>query len=158
TQYRARKAHARQQWERFPVSGISAHDAERYAAWLDATHRVPRARLCSEKEWERAARGADDREFPHGDRLRPDEANFDETYDKEMALMALDEAKLHPTSRSPYGLYDMSGNVWEWVRSSLRSGEYAVRGGGFYHDANSARVANRQVYDAQFRDVSVGLR
>ena len=52
--------------------------------WLDRTGRVPGARVCEEREWERAARGADDRMYPHGDNLEPDDANFDETYGKDL--------------------------------------------------------------------------
>ena len=64
--YLGRRDHETQDWRRLPVTGISADDAEAYAEWLGATGRVPGARLCSELEWERAARGADDRVYPHG--------------------------------------------------------------------------------------------
>ena len=49
------------------------------------------------------ARGADDREFPGGDFLDPDDANFDETYAREPASMGPDEVGSYPASRSPFG-------------------------------------------------------
>ncbi|HWN70160.1 MAG TPA: SUMF1/EgtB/PvdO family nonheme iron enzyme, partial [Haliangium sp.] len=80
--YGSRDQRASQDWLRFPVTGISGEDVHAYLSWLDRTGRVPRARLCREDEWERAARGADGRRYPHGDRLAPDDANFDATYGK----------------------------------------------------------------------------
>ena len=55
-----------QDWLRLPVAGIAWEDAQAYVAWL-ASGRVPGARLCAEREWERAARGADGRLYAHGD-------------------------------------------------------------------------------------------
>ena len=78
--YTGRNRRARQDWLRFPIGGISPDDTARYLAWLRESGRLPGARLCSEPEWERAARGADDRLFPHGDDLPVDDANFDLTY------------------------------------------------------------------------------
>ena len=68
---------------RFPVSGIDWDDVLAYTRWLSSSGRVPRARPCREDEWERAARGADGRAFPHGDELRPSDANWEATYDKQ---------------------------------------------------------------------------
>src|SRR5439155_24190509 len=48
--YAGRTKHVRQDWRRFPISGISARDAEAYTAWLDRSGRVPGARLCDETE------------------------------------------------------------------------------------------------------------
>ena len=78
-----------QDWLRFPVAGIVWEDAEAYAAWLAG--RVPGARLCSEREWERAARGADGRVYPHGDVLHAGDANFDATYAADFDQMGVDE-------------------------------------------------------------------
>src|SRR5262249_52587295 len=74
--YEARAQRTAQNWLRFPVSGISPEHAVEFTKWLNRSGRVPGARLCSEREWERAARGADAREFPHGNRLLHDDANF----------------------------------------------------------------------------------
>jgi len=156
--YVGRDRRATQDWRKMPVSGITAEDAEAYAAWLAATGRVPGARLCTELEWERAARGADDRLFPHGDALAPDDANFDETYAKSPAAMGPDEVGAHPASASPFGAHDMAGNVWEWTRSATTTGAHAARGGSYYYAVNDARVSNRQAPEPSFRDVSVGLR
>src|SRR5262249_6159819 len=79
-QYVGRQVRSRQDWLRFPVAGISPLDADLYVKWLRETGRVPGARLCTEVEWERAARGADDRLFPKGDVLLPADANFNATY------------------------------------------------------------------------------
>ena len=124
--YAKRDRRVEQDWLRFPVTGISFEDAEAYASWLDRTGRVPGARLCTELEWERAARGEDGREFPHGDSLAPDDANVDLTYGKEPGGFGPDEVGSHPASRSPFGVDDLAGNAWEWTRSSLEPGK---RGG-----------------------------
>lgn len=153
--YAGRASHARQDWRRFPVTGISAKDAEAYAAWLDRTGRVPGARLCSELEWVRAARGGDGRAYPTGDRLDYAQANLDATYTR--ALMGPDEVGSHPESRSPYGLDDTVGNAFEWTTSERR-GEYVARGGSYYHDRKTANLANRYVLTAEAKDASLGLR
>jgi formylglycine-generating enzyme required for sulfatase activity len=156
--YPSRKRRARQDWLRFPVSGISHSEARAYADWLAASGRVPGARLCSEYEWERAARGADARTLPHGDRLDPDDANYDETYDKESASMGPDEVGVHPISRSPFGVEDMAGNVFEWAQSSSDSDKVVVRGGAYFYDQTTAQTTNRFLLDSSFQDPTIGLR
>jgi eukaryotic-like serine/threonine-protein kinase len=156
--YEGRQRRAAQDWRRFPVSGVSLEDADAYAAWLSSTGRVPGARLCSEAEWERAARGADAREFPHGDRLEPDDANIDVTYGKQSIAFGPDEVGAHPASRSPFGLEDTCGNVFEWTTSSLAPDESVLRGGSYYFDNTTVRSTNRQVSGPIVRDPNIGIR
>jgi serine/threonine protein kinase/formylglycine-generating enzyme required for sulfatase activity len=157
--YRGRQHRAAQDWLRMPVGGLSAEDAIAYAAWLKDTGRVPGARLCNEHEWERAARGADEREFPHSsDLLDPDDANIDETYGRVASAIGPDEVGAHLASRSPFGADDMVGNILEWARSSLTDGQMVVRGGGYYFGPMTARSTNRNVLDASLRDVKFGVR
>lgn len=156
--YPGRKEHASHDWLRLPVVGIRAEDAEAYARWAQASGRVPGARLCTEREWERAARGADGREYPHGERLWPDQANFDATYGKLASTMGPDEVGSHPSSASPYGVHDLAGNVWEWTRSPLSPTGYAARGGSYAFGAASARTTDREETESSFRDASVGFR
>ncbi len=156
--YARREQRAEQDWLRMPVTGIAFPDAEAYAAWLHRTGRVPGARLCSELEWERAARGADGREFPHGDTLALDDANIDLTYGKQPAGFGPDEVGSHPASRSPFGVDDLAGNVWEWTRSALEPGKPVARGGSYYYSSNSARSSNRELPEPGLRDLTVGMR
>ena len=155
--YRERSVRARQDWLRMPVSGISPEDALAFTAWLDATGRVPGARLCSELEWERAARGADGRPFPHGDALTGEHANVDETYGRKEGGFGMDEVGSYPHAASPFGLLDASGNVWEITRAS--GDQYAMRGGGFFTDAKkTAHLANRNLITPAYRHLHLGLR
>ncbi|HEU4537647.1 MAG TPA: SUMF1/EgtB/PvdO family nonheme iron enzyme, partial [Polyangiaceae bacterium] len=154
--YAGRREHARHDWLKFPVTGVSADDALAYAAWLDASGRLPGARLCTEYEWERAARGADGRAYPHGDKLARGDVNLDEAHGREN--MGLDEVGSHPASRSPFGLDDMSGNAIEWVRSSLAADEFVVRGGSYFHDQKTASSFNRAVAPRSLRDIVGGVR
>ncbi|MDD5308314.1 MAG: SUMF1/EgtB/PvdO family nonheme iron enzyme [Deltaproteobacteria bacterium] len=156
--YPSRDRRARQDWLRFPVSGVTAAEAEAYAMWLDRSGRVRGARLCTDLEWERAARGADGREYPHGAALAPDDANHDATYNKDPLGMGPDEVGAHPASRSPFGLDDAAGNVWEWVDSSFEKGGHAARGGSWAFGANSSRSTDREITEPAFRDISVGVR
>ena len=156
--YDRRKYRKEHNWLNFPVFGISIAEANAYVAWLDESGRVKGARLCSEYEWERGARGSDGREYPHGDYMGKDDANFDDTYDKNPFAMGPDEVESHPISDSPFGLHDMAGNVWEWTKSSIEPDKFAARGGSYYFGANSSRSTNREITEPNFKDVSVGMR
>jgi formylglycine-generating enzyme required for sulfatase activity len=154
--YEGRKVHAVQDWSKLPVVGISANDALGYTAWLARTGRVRGARLCTELEWERAARGADGRSTPTGHRLEPDDANvFGLSADAE--LMGPDEVGTHPASVSVYGLFDTAGNAFEWTRGDQPE-TYVARGGSYYHDGKTADLANRNVSSPVLRDASAGMR
>ncbi|WP_224363500.1 bifunctional serine/threonine-protein kinase/formylglycine-generating enzyme family protein [Hyalangium versicolor] len=156
--YAKRDRRGEQDWLRMPVTGIAFDDAEAYTKWLARTGRVPGARLCSELEWERAARGVDGREFPHGNRLEPDDANVDLTYGKEPGGFGPDEVGSHPLSRSPFGVDDMAGNAWEWAIAWLQPNKPMLRGGSYYYASNSARSSNRELPERTLRELSVGLR
>jgi formylglycine-generating enzyme required for sulfatase activity len=152
--YTGRNRRAVADWKRLPVLGITATDAAGYARWLDASGRVPGARLCNELEWERGARGADGRDYPVDHVLEPDDANIDITYDRDR--MGPDEVGSHPASASPYGLLDMSGNAFEWTVADR--GGYVLRGGSYYHDRKTADLANRNESAAELRDATAGMR
>ncbi len=157
--YAGRKTLARQDWLDFPVSGVSAQQARQYFAWLRDTGRVPNARLCTELEWERAARGADDRVYPNGDQLRPQDANFDLTYGRRGAAYGPDAVGSHPATRSPFGVDDLVGNVLELASSSLGDAdELVIRGGAYFFGAASCRSTNREVVPATLRDSTIGFR
>jgi formylglycine-generating enzyme required for sulfatase activity len=156
--YEGRTRLQRQDWLRFPVSGVSRADGEAYAAWLRSTGKLRGARLCTEHEWERAARGADDREYPHGGSLAPADANFDEAYGKKAESEGPDVVGSHPESQSPFGVQDLAGNAVEAVVSSVAPDESCLRGGGYAWDALSSRSINRNPSDAQFRTAESGFR
>ncbi|HEY5933381.1 MAG TPA: SUMF1/EgtB/PvdO family nonheme iron enzyme [Kofleriaceae bacterium] len=156
-EYPGRDRRKRQDWLQLPVSGISAEDVLAYTAWLHRTGRVPRARLCTEYEWERAARGADGRAYPHGDRLSPEDANIDVTYGRVEGSFGPDAVGSYPASTSPYGLVDTTGNVFEVVRSSVGAG-YVGRGGCYFQGARVAHLANRHYLPQTTRHAQVGVR
>ncbi|TQF13161.1 SUMF1/EgtB/PvdOfamily nonheme iron enzyme [Myxococcus llanfairpwllgwyngyllgogerychwyrndrobwllllantysiliogogogochensis] len=156
--YGKRDRRLEQDWLRFPVSAISFVDAEAYVAWLDHTGQVPGARICTEHEWERAARGADGRRYPGGDWLSPDDANHDVTYGREPGGFGPDEVGSHPRSRSPFGVDDLAGNVWEWTRSSVDPTKPSAQGGSWYQSDLTAHSANRDRVEPTQREALIGLR
>jgi serine/threonine protein kinase/formylglycine-generating enzyme required for sulfatase activity len=151
-QNRARRAEIA--WEQLPASGVSYDDAVAYAAWLADTGRVPHARLCSETEWERAARGADARSFPHGDALAQDDANFDQTYWKLEGGYGPDPVGSHPASTSPFGVVDLAGNAFEWVQAARPR----VRGGSWLQGPTTVDIANHSDKNGTAHDAYLGIR
>ncbi|WP_395835641.1 protein kinase [Archangium violaceum] len=157
--YSGRRERQSVDWRRLPLTGVSAEDLQGYFYWLDQSGRLPGARLCNELEWERAARGADGRTYPHGDRLWPDDVNIDETYGRRSTAFGPDEVGAHPASASPFGLLDMAGNAFELTRPMTADlGRIVLRGGAWYYDQFGARVANRTAGDPAQRDVLIGVR
>lgn len=95
-----------------PVTQISWSDALAYCQWLSrAIGKL--VTLPSEAEWEKSARGhLDHRLYPWGDRVGVEPADRDGPNSR-----GLTEVGLYPETASPYGVLDMSGNIWEWTRT-----------------------------------------
>ncbi|HEY5912348.1 MAG TPA: SUMF1/EgtB/PvdO family nonheme iron enzyme [Verrucomicrobiae bacterium] len=107
--------------EHHPVVYVSLDDARAYARWA-------RKRLPTEEEWQFAAQGPDHLTYPWGNEMLPNRCNSGQTG-------STTPVTLFPAGRSPFGLFDMCGNVWHWTESERSDGRTRfciIRGGSFY--------------------------
>ena len=91
--------------DKLPVSYVSWNQATAYCKWAGL-------RLPTEQEWEKASRGADGQEFPWGNEWRLHMSNTG----SEQWETGVAPVESYPTDKSPYGIYDLAGNVSEWVQ------------------------------------------
>jgi len=156
--------------EKHPVVNVSWHDALGYCRWLsEQTGKI--ITLPSEAEWEKAARGCEDqREYPWGDDWKELHVNNDE-----LGLRETTPVGLFLNGASPYGVLDLSGNVWEWTRSLIKDYPYnpddgrenldagddidrVMRGGSFFDDTWFVRCAYRFWLYPNYGNVNIGFR
>jgi hypothetical protein len=142
-------------WTRWPVFNVDFAEAQAYARWLSERRKLA-ARLCNEVEWEKAARGADGRSYPHGNRLAPRDAStrLTDGADREQ-IRLLDEVGSYPASRSVYGVDDLVGNVAEWTDGTADT--VPVRS-SWWKDSGSLELWARTVQGKAHRGLDAGIR
>jgi toxoflavin biosynthesis protein ToxD len=151
-----------------PVWSVDEAAAGMYASWL--SQRLGRRfRLPSEAEWEYAACGGDDREYPWGNEFDPGAANT-----VEAGPLSTTPVGMYPAGRSPFGVDDLAGNVEELVvgdyalyPSRIRMNDnvavgrhtYRItRGGSFTRFSDLAHCRRRHCWDAPHRLHAIGFR
>jgi len=114
-----------------PVVFTGWNDARAYASWAGKS-------LPTEPQWEKAARGTDRRMWAWGHEFLPGRCNS-----REYGLQRTSEIGLFHEGLSPYGCYDMSGNVWEMCEGQWIGGLLPMRGGCFLGSATFVRITCR---------------
>jgi iron(II)-dependent oxidoreductase len=145
----------------FPVVGVSWFDADSYSKWSGK-------RLPTEAEWEYASRGGlVDKNFPMGDQADSTKANFGKKFKSIL--------KVGTFKPNGFGLYDMAGNVWEWVSDNYGSEYYqtssdhnpkgpergrfkVIRGGSWHSGAMCIQNYFRNGLSPSWVDFAVGFR
>ena len=115
-----------------------ARTAGQKAFWQGIAEHKLRVMLPSEAEWEKAARGTNGVIYPWGDKFDPDQLNS-----RESEIGSLSAVGIFPVGASPYGVLDLSGNVWEWTRSVIRlrkeKGDEGIKEYNYPYVANDGR-------------------
>jgi formylglycine-generating enzyme required for sulfatase activity/uncharacterized caspase-like protein len=165
---------------KYPVVYVNWFDAKAYAGWL-SKKTGKHYRLPSEAEWEYAARAGTRARFITGECIKPSEANYDAQFDYYNcpAPVTRVQRRVRPVGSYPansLGVYDMAGNVWQWVEDSWRdnyvgapanevawvrvedSRDKVIRGGSWQSHPGALLASYRQKQDLESRSFDIGFR
>ena len=132
-----------------PVVEVSCEDAEAYAAWAGC-------RLSTFEEWERAVRSDDGRLFPWGDEIDKPRCNT-----VELGAGGTTPVGAFPEGVSPFGCYDMLGNVWEWTGTWYDEDDphfRVVRGGAWYYNHDYSTCTTYDFFSKEYTEFVIGFR
>ncbi|WP_066246116.1 formylglycine-generating enzyme family protein [Beggiatoa leptomitoformis] len=151
-----------------PVINVSWQDATDYSRWLSELT-GKRYRLPTEAEWEYAARGGTKTAYWWGDEVKPNMANCIDCGDE----FVNQTAPVGSFPANPYGLYDMTGNVWEWTRDWYASysrepktdpygpiigSHRVIRGNSWEDNARRSRSSFRGYHEPEKKTAYLGFR
>ena len=160
----------------YPVVSISYTDVQHFIEKLNKISKTSYFRLPTEAEWEYACRSGTVTPFSYGDRISDSLVNFNAKISSAYSIIGDYLAHPEPVGSYPpnqWGLYDMHGNVWEWVSDWYASypkshiidprgpqnGEYKIiRGGSWHYGAQNARSSSRRTHEPNLWGFSIGFR
>ncbi len=144
-----------------PVIDVNWNEAKDYCASIGK-------RLPTEEEWEYAARGSEGNLYPYGNEWQPRFSSaFEDGFEKPRPV------KTYPDGRSPFGIYDMAGNVQEWTASDFKAypgstlsekersdnvGRKVLRGGAYMAKADLQTTTDRFFYSPSQKNQYTGFR
>jgi len=150
-----------------PKTNVNWYEAMAFCRWLSAQLKYE-ITLPTEKQWEKAAKGVDGREYPWGYGYKKGYANVSEPAESDSIFMKTCAVGLFPKDKSPYGVSDITGNVSDWcldgilsekfIQSTQNNNNRIIRGGAWIDVPEFTRSSIRSENAPGYRDNSIGFR